>query len=207
MNADSPMPCDRCGQAHARCSAHRRDGLPCTQRPMHGQRVCKMHGGKTPGAVEKAERRRQEEAAGRVLAKVWDPGAAPVVDVVTELQRLAGQMRHAVDVLGSMLGDNHEPCPECGRVDVDLDSAPGVAWLRQQRELRQLLVAMEGLNLEQRAVQVESRRQDLMVFAIGRVFEVLGLDEEQRVTGGRVLLEELRARDAGRAVVGGEVAS
>jgi len=109
------------------------------------------------------------------------------------MQRLAGQMRHAVDVLGSMLGSDQEPCEACGRVDVDLDSAPGVAWLRQQRELRALLEAMERLGIAQRYVQVESARVELIAAALGRVFEELGLSEEQRVVGGRVLFEELRA--------------
>lgn len=128
-----------------------------------------------------------------MLARVWDTAAAPVTDAVGEMQRLAGQMRHAVDMLGSMLGHDQEPCEVCGRVDVELDSAPGVAWLRQQRELRQLLEAMERLGIAQRYVQVESARVELMAVALGRVFEVLGLSEEQRVLGSRVLFEELRA--------------
>jgi hypothetical protein len=192
---DQPMPCERCGEPHARCSAHTRAGRPCLQPPMSGQRVCRMHGGKTPGAVERAAERLQEAEAGRVLAKVWDTTAAPVTDAVAEMQRLAGQMRHAVDVLGSMLGGDHEPCELCGRVDVDLDSAPGVAWLRQQRELRQLLEAMERLGIAQRYVQVESARINLMAVALERVFEELALSPEQRALGGRVLLAELRAGD------------
>jgi hypothetical protein len=160
---------------------------------MQDQLVCRMHGGKSPGAVEKAAGRRAQVEAGRVLSKVWDASAAPVTDAVGEMQRLAGQMRHAVDVLGAMLAG--EVCEECGRGPVELDSAPGVAWMRQQRELRQLLEAMERLGIAQRYVQVEAARVELIAVALGRVFEVLGLDDEQRVLGGRVLLDELRARE------------
>lgn len=148
-----------------------------------------MHGGKTPGAVEKAAERQAEEEAGRVLTKVWDRDAAPVVDAVAAMQRLAGQLEHAVDVLGD-------------RVETDeLDGPTALAWQRVVRELRQLLEAMERLGIAQRFVQVEAAKVELIAAALGRVFEVLELDDEQRVLGGTVLLRELRASEQGSGVV------
>lgn len=186
-----PCPHD-CG--YPRCNGTTEDGR-CRKQPIKGATVCRTHGGSAGQVKAAAARRHQEEAAGRELARVWNPGAPPVTDAVAEMQRLAGQMRHAVDVLGSMLGDDQEPCSSCGRADVDLDSAPGVAWLRQQRELRQLLEAMERLGIAQRYVQVESARVNLIAVALERVFDELALSPEQRVVGGRVLLAELRAGD------------
>ena len=43
-----------------RCHAKTRDGDQCEHWPMHGQRVCHMHGGKTPIALAKADERMRE---------------------------------------------------------------------------------------------------------------------------------------------------
>lgn len=85
MWSDDPMPCDKCGEPHARCSAHTRAGKPCRQPAMDGQRVCRLHGGKSPRALAAAERRIGEAQARRALESfgapaegVGDPGAVLV---------------------------------------------------------------------------------------------------------------------------------
>lgn len=99
--ADEPMPCDRCGQVHARCSAHRRDGQPCTQRPMLGQRVCKMHGGKTPGAVEKAAERQAAAAAEKAIGDLVPllADAEPIKDPVDVLARMLRVLEQMADTI------------------------------------------------------------------------------------------------------------
>ena len=52
-----PMPGPGSGEAHAICGAKTRSGEPCRQRPMLGQRRCRMHGGSSPVALRAAERR------------------------------------------------------------------------------------------------------------------------------------------------------
>ncbi|WP_193613138.1 hypothetical protein [Nocardioides lijunqiniae] len=186
-----------------RCTATAKGtGQRCKRRPIPGGTVCVKHGGGAPAVRAAAERRQLEAAAGAVLAgMVWNPAAAPVTDNVLEMQRLAGSMRQAVDVLGGRLEDG-DPCEECGRgAGADLDSVTGTAWLRVLRELRQLLADMQRLGIAERAVELEADRVRLIAVALGRVFDVLGLDVEQRGVGTRVLLEELRA-----AAVAGEVA-
>ena len=56
MNRE-PMPGSDSGEAHAICGAKTRSGEPCRQRPMLGQRRCRMHGGSSPVALRAAERR------------------------------------------------------------------------------------------------------------------------------------------------------
>ena len=68
--ADEPMPGPESGEAHAICGAKTRSGEPCRQRPMLGQRRCRMHGGSSPVALRAAERRiASVEAAHQV--EVW----------------------------------------------------------------------------------------------------------------------------------------
>lgn len=177
-----------------RCTARsKQSGERCKRAAIVGGTVCSMHGGKSPAVAAAAERRQLEAAAGAVLSKlVWDPAAVPVTDNVSEMQRLAGSMRAAVDVLGGRL-EGEELCEECGRGAADLDSVTGTAWMRVLRELRQLLVDMQRLGIAERAVELEADRVRLIALALGRVFDALGLDVEQRGVGTRVLLQELRA--------------
>lgn len=196
---DNPMTCDRCGEPHALCSAHNRAGRPCGQKPMVGQRVCRMHGGKAPQSQAAAEKRVVEAQARRVLGAVWDPDAAPVTDPIAALRSLSGRLEHAADVLGSMLGGDGEACEHCGRADVDLDSPPAVAWTRVLRELRQSLEGMARLGIEERQIQLEQERAQLVVAAFKAALEVVSLVPAERALMLDTYLERLGA------VVPGEV--
>lgn len=156
--------------------------------PHPGIGRCKLHLGSTESHVVAA----RKEAAGRVLAAIWNPNAAPITDSVSEMQRLAGGLREAVDVLGSQL-DIGGTCEACGRGSVDLDSAHAIAWVRVLRELRQLLGEMERLGIAERLVALEAARVRLVAVAFGRALDAVGLGEEERVVATRVLLTELRA--------------
>ena len=68
--ADEPMPGSDSGEAHAICGAKTRSGEPCRQRPMLGQRRCRMHGGSSPVALRAAERRIASVEAARQV-EVW----------------------------------------------------------------------------------------------------------------------------------------
>lgn len=160
---DQPMQCRRCGQPHAPgCTSHRRDGGPCRNFPMHGQRVCRMHGGSSPRAKAAAARRVAEAQAEALLEVIWNPDASPVEDNVSAMKRLAGQLTHAVDVLGGRLGGD------------DLDGATSIAWGKVLRELRQLLVAMERLGIEQRYVELQQAQAAIVVAAVRHALDALG---------------------------------
>jgi len=72
-------------------------------------------------------------------------------------------MRQAVDLLGAMLGPAEDACDVCGRAPLPLDSPAGVAWLKQQRELRGVLEAMGRLGIASRAVEVQQGQADLVL--------------------------------------------
>lgn len=175
----NPMPCGQCGQPHARCSAHTRKGKPCTQPPMTGQRVCRMHGGSAPQSLAAAEQRVVIAAAERVVADLW-PGldqAPPVKDPVASMERLAGALEQLVD--------------EAGRRVSTLTNIAGGEHLTQLRaevtlleralgHLRGLLVDMARLGIAERHVQLEQERAQLVTAAFLAALDVGGLVPEVR---------------------------
>lgn len=190
------------------CGGAKRQGEGTCTRPAGwgtthpGVGRCKLHGGSTPSHVAAA----QQEQARQVLGSVWNPDAAPVTNAVAAMQQLAGRLEHAADALGSRLDSGEPPCEVCGRADLAMDSPAAVAWLRVLREDRQLLEAMERLGIAERFVQLEADRVRLMAAAVGRVFDELALGPEQRQTGMRVLLAELRAEVEGPPAIEGGAA-
>lgn len=70
MTGTNPMSCEQCGQTHVRCTSHKKDGNPCNQPPMNGQRVCRKHGGKAPQNLAAAERRISEQKARAAVEKL-----------------------------------------------------------------------------------------------------------------------------------------
>lgn len=49
--------CPEIGKSHDRCRGHKRNHTPCTQWPMNGQNVCRMHGGSSPRSLATAKQR------------------------------------------------------------------------------------------------------------------------------------------------------
>jgi hypothetical protein len=100
-------PCDRCGQVHARtstggnlratCSAHRRDGQPCTQFPVGGDlgKTCRMHSGTSRlarrGVRKRSGERYMRDVERSLSALVWqhirDNPSPPLPPPLTRGQR------------------------------------------------------------------------------------------------------------------------
>lgn len=91
MWSDDPVNCPKCDTPHARengkptCTSHNRAGRPCQNGPLPGQKVCRMHGGRSPQAQAAAERRQGEarargalESFGAPAEGVADPGSVLV---------------------------------------------------------------------------------------------------------------------------------
>jgi hypothetical protein len=177
-------PCEECGEPHARCAAHKRKargGGPCTQWPMHGQRVCRMHG-VNQRAKDAAERRNVDAMVRRLY---YDPDAPPLKDTGAALQRLAGALEQMIDRLGRELDEGLETGPDRLR-------AKAVFWERLLGHFRQLLVEIARLRLGERVIELEEAQVKLSAVAFGRALDALDLSTEQRETATRVLLAELR---------------
>lgn len=80
--SNNPMPPAPTTEPHATpaiCGAKTRSGEPCRQRPIRGGTRCRMHGGSTPRALAKANRRVIEaRIQGELEARGWEALADPV---------------------------------------------------------------------------------------------------------------------------------
>jgi hypothetical protein len=97
---DDPTPCTQCNEPHVTrtgapsCRSHKRDGSPCGQPRMAEQRVCRLHGGKSPRALAAAERRSQERAAREAVATYGLPvDVSPTEALLEEVRWTAGHVR------------------------------------------------------------------------------------------------------------------
>lgn len=178
-----------------RCRATNRSGERCRKHVVPGLRVCRYHGGATKASKAAAARRVAEAEGARLLGAIWNPDAAPVANNVLAMKKLAGQLTHAVDVLG-------------GRLDGELDGPTASAWARVLGELRRLLLGMERLGLEERHIELQAAQAQIVSQAFQTALAVAGhmLLPAVREEMIQTFLEELRAEDARRPeVVRGEV--
>jgi hypothetical protein len=168
-----------------------RDGT-CTQAAGWGTShpgvgACKLHGGSTPSHVAAAQKVQAEQ----VLRRVWNPDATPVTDSVAALQRLAGRLEQAADVIGAQLTVG-EPCELCGRGGVDLEPVNAAAWIRTVRELRTALAEMERLGIASRGMEITQALAGELGSAVRRILDRFRLSEEQLLLVPVVVPEELR---------------
>lgn len=93
--------CTRCGLLHPKCAAHKRDGSPCGQIPMHHQDVCYRHGGASAQAKRKAAVAGAEAEADRWLA---DLAIKPVSNPLAEMGLMIGKAKAFMEFIEQRLG-------------------------------------------------------------------------------------------------------
>lgn len=202
-----PMVCDRCGQPHARCTAHTRAGNPCQRHPLAGQRVCDMHGGKTPRALAAAENRQRDAQADAALqaalAEAYgdsvptvDPAEAMLQAVswkyaeVIALRRIVGGLGFDERVWGQVRektgGEDHGSTYE---------AVPNIWWQRLDRAEEQLVrfaAAARVAGVEDRRVRLAEGAGQLFASAIHAILGRLDLTGYQLELVTTVVPEELR---------------
>lgn len=131
---------------------------------MTGQRVCKMHGGKSPGAQERAAERVLEQAADTELRKLWVGlgDAVAVKDPVESMARLAGALEHFLEEIGAKV--NHLNHVAAGK---DLSALRGeiVLWEKVAGMLSRLLDSMARLGIAERQIELEAEQAQAVISA------------------------------------------
>jgi hypothetical protein len=173
---------------HNRCGAHsKRTGQPCRNRPMLGQRRCRMHGASEGSARAKGRRVHLKAVAADTAAEldVEDPGEDPV----GALLLLAGEaiawknaLRGHVENLTSL---RYEAGSEQVRGEVLL-------FERGLDRCANVLGKIARLDLDERLVQASEAEAGRIVAALGGALEHLGFDERTVRRGQAHLARRLR---------------
>lgn len=200
--------CGRCGKPHAGCVGHRRDGSPCGNRPMSGQRVCRMHGGSAPQVKAAAERRLEQAQAervlGRTLAEAYG-GQVPEVDPGEAMLQAVSWKYAEVVALRSKVGELDDSKLVWGRTRVRSDgpdrgvtreAGPHVWWqmLRTaEDQLVRFAAAARAAGCDERRVQLAQAYGLMLGEVIQGILGDLGLSVEQEELVGVVVPRHLRA--------------
>jgi len=202
---DDPRTCTRCGEPHDRCAGHNRAGRPCRQQRQPGQRVCHLHGGRSPQAIAAADERLRLAEAQRALEAFGVPVVVdPHTALLQELHRTAG----AVAWLGAQVqgleteelvwgvtrektgGDDH------GTTRESKPNAWYVLWAAERKHLTEVAAACVKAGIEERRVRLAEDQGRLLASVVEQVLEGLNLSEEQRGLVPRVVPAAFRAIEA-----------
>ncbi len=177
----SPNDCDRCGQPHPRCKAHTRAGNPCRQPPMAGQRVCRMHGGKSPQAQTAATRRLAEAVAARTIADVIVTPVDNPLDALAELAAEAVAWKSHLANIVAELRDQYRFTDDKNAENLDARVA---LFERAMDRCQKYLSDWVRLGYEERKARLDDARALLVATVIQGVLTELGhqVDDESTLT-------------------------
>lgn len=171
-----------------KCSAHKRDGSPCPNWAMRGQKVCHAHGGRARQNKNAAAIRLAEEKASAGLARLDVPAIA---DPLTELAKLGGQVLAWRDSMAEQvnklttLGYETDKTGEQLRTDVAL-------FERAMDRCINVLGTIARLKIDERLVTIEQQRVDLVADALAATLAELELDPDARQRAIDGLVRRLR---------------
>jgi hypothetical protein len=148
-----------------RCTAKsKRSQERCRRAAVIGGTVCAMHGGKAPQVKAAAEQRDLEAKAEAEVRSLWVglDKATPVKDPVASLERLAGALEQAADVVGAKVNNLGHLASGTGLTGM---RGEVVLLERLLGQLRQVLDAMARLGIAERHVELEQERAQLVTAA------------------------------------------
>lgn len=205
----TPTVCEKCSQPHSGCAAHNRSGNPCGRRPMKGQRVCPMHGGKATRArnngIAKHALQVERARAGMAMTKV---DIHPVIALLDAVQWTAGEVdywRARVQQLDDeqltwSTTTHREGVGPLGVVDERTHEATRHVAYTQYVEAQERLVRFSTAALkagvEERRVRLAEAQGEAVAGVLRAVLDELDLTDEQKAVAARVIPERLRALGA-----------
>ena len=185
-----PMPNVDKSTPQAICGAKTRSGAPCTQKPMRGQKRCRMHGGSSPNALAAAERRLAALDAARQV-QAWGgrldvtPPEALLELVQTKAAEVAYWQWRVADLSDAeragLLVAKTERGREKGKfTDLVTEQAAPHVWLvmlhKAQDQLAAYSAAAIKAGVDQRMVELAAMQAAWQLPLLLRVVEAARLD-------------------------------
>lgn len=166
-----------------RCKAHRTNGEPCSAFAMHGQLVCKTHGGRA-GQNKRAAATRQivEQATGLLsqygdIEAVTDP-LEQLLKVAARFDRLSTMLEAKVDEL---LTIRYENMAGGEQLRAELS-----AYTTVLDRCRAVLVDILRLDIEERLAKVQELQARMLAEALDAALAATGLQDRAVEVKGHV---------------------
>lgn len=190
------MNCDTCGHVHDRCTAHKRDGTPCTKYPNKGLTVCRMHGGASKAAKEAGARRVAEEKALRIVQADAQKRLAHKSDIAFEspldqLAHIATEAMAFKDALAARVNALTEIRYTSGERSEQLRSEI-VLYERALDRTHKFLAELAKLGYDERRVKLAESQGQLLAQVIHRILADLDLTAAQRQAAPEIAAKHLR---------------
>jgi hypothetical protein len=188
--------CPKFGKQHDKCRAHNRKGLPCGYWPMHGQWVCRLHGGKSINAEVVAVKRSALIEIGKMaefLTRFDETNTETPAEGLMREVAWSGQIAQA-------LGAACEKESDAQLVNYGIGAAMSPifqAWERERITHAKLCKLALDAGIEQRQLDLLESQAGQIVSAILAVLgdKALGLSSEQ-IIEGRVIAAKVLRRQA-----------
>jgi len=178
------------------CGRMTRQKKPCTNSPVAGADVCRMHGGAAPQVKAKAQERIAEEKARRRLGQLEAVlgSVEPVTNPLLELSKLAGEAIRWKQIIAERVAELQQLRYE------DLKGAEQMRaeiaiFERSLDRCSTILTSIVRLNIDERLATITDRQGHILAGVITSVLEQLDLgDQLDRVR--ELIAVELERLDA-----------
>lgn len=189
-----------------KCTAQsKQSGKRCGNYPVHGGKVCRMHGGAAPQVAAKAAARAQQDAIRGLLENLGTP--API-DPGQALLELIAAKNGEVHWLRAVVKDQEQAALVWGRADYEngigpmgpvdkyTDKAAVNIWWDMLRKAEDQLASYSSqalrAGIEERRIRLAERTGNQVAMAVRRILDRLNLNTVQQGLIGTVVPEELR---------------
>lgn len=177
----------------AQCKATARTGAQCSNPPILGGTVCRMHGGSAPAAKAAAARRRAAEAVeAEAQAILAHEGFAGVSSPLEELSRLANEAL-AVKTASAARVNALTSITTTSLLGVEALKVEVQLYERAMDRAVRFLDILAKSGFEERRLRIDEQTAQQFVTVMRNVLARLDLTPAQQALVGTVVSEELRA--------------
>lgn len=166
------------------CTAKKRStGTRCQNTPPKNFTVCRLHGGASPAAKNKAAERQLEEQARNAVAKL---NIVPIGDPLTALSELAGEAVAWKDFLYEKVAELRGTHRYESEIGTEQLRAELVLYERALDRCVATLGVIAKLNIDERLAAIEERQAKMIEDGLFAAFEEAGLTMKDADTKERI---------------------